>query len=399
MFDSPYHPTNFLREADLPAPSALRKQIKPLIERLISNPDPKQEIRWACFGPDGEEALLTDLLQAIETLLACQRDAQRIPELEQTIARQEQQIGQHEDQLFNERIGREMAEGRKDSLYKSLFEMEERLEKMQAEIAMCRKHPILLQPKFDPTLTSAQTDWMEQWRAAHGFKTQATLLTLLGDTGIGRQPRIRWEMAQLLGYKDPSTSNITKAIKACEKRGLIEIRKATEGLNGRPPHLIYLTDLGQAAYVMLTNKKPRSSELNTLSSHMTDGHMLLNLEVEQFLAQDGYEILAHGHRHYLDGVRQAVPDITARKDDQISYIEVERNGRKSERAEKWINLCELTSGQIYVFCQSWPLAQEITNEAEAILDQHNLKYQLNVTCLEDCRRHNKIIWLPLAESR
>jgi hypothetical protein len=127
--------------------------------------------------------------------------------------------------------------------------------------------------------------------------------------------------------------------------------------------------------------------------------MLLNLEVEQFLTQDGYEILAHGHRHYLDGVRQAVPDITVRKDDQVSYIEVERNGRKSERAEKWINLCELTSGQIYVFCQSWRLAQEITNEAEAILDQHNLKYQLNVTCLEDCRRHNKIIWLPLAESR
>lgn len=399
MFEPPYHPTNFLREADLPAPSALRKQIKPLIERLISNPDPKQEIRWARFGPDGEEALLSDLLQAVETLLACQRDAQRIPELEQTIARQEQQIGQFDEQLFNERMGREMAENIKSNLYNNLFELEERLEKMQAEIAMCRKHPIILQPEFDPSIATSQTDWMEQWRAAHGFKTQATLITLLGDTGIGRQPRIRWEMAQRLGYKDPSTSNITKAIKACEKRGLIEIRKAKEGLNGRPPHLMYLTDLGQAAYVMLTNKKPRSSELNTLASHMTDGHMLLNLEVEQFLTQDGYEILAHGHRHYLDGVRQAVPDITVRKDGQVSYIEVERSGRKSERAEKWINLCELTGGQIYVFCQSWRLAQEITNEAEAILDEHNLKYQLNVTCLEDCRRHNKIIWLPLAESR
>jgi hypothetical protein len=395
--EQPYTPTGILLEACQPARSELRQKLEPLIQRLIPNPSPKQENRWAYYGDSGEQALLDDLAQAADELLARAQDSQRIPELEQTITAQAERIQQLDDQLLKTDVHLKIAEHIKDSLYDENFKMQERLEKMQAEVEMCRRFPIIRQPEFDPTLQTAQTPWMEAWRAAAGFQNQAMLIILLGDTGIGRQPLIREKMADLLNYKNPKAGNITKAITACEKRKLISIRQAKKGLNGRPPMLIELTEKGQAAYVMLTNKKPRMSELETISSHMSDQHMLLNLAVEEFLTQDGHEILSHGHRHYLDGVRQAVPDITTQKGGKTYYIEVECNGYKHDRDAKWVNMRDLSGGNLYVFCQSWNLATQITEEVEKTLDQFPEPYTLHIANLEDCKKHERLIWLALAQ--
>lgn len=395
--EQPYKPTGVLLEACQPARSELRQKLEPLIQRLIPNPSPRQQTCWAYYGANGEQALLADLAQAADELLARAQNSQRILELEQKIATQKEHILQLDAQLFTNGLRLEVTEKIKDDLFKKDFEMQAHLKKMQDEVEMCRRFPIVLQPEFDPTLQTAQTPWMEEWRAAAGFQSQATLIILLGDTGIGRQPLIREEMAHLLNYKNPKVGNITKAINACKKRKLISSRQAKKGLNGRPPMLIELTEKGQAAYVMLTNKKPRVSELETISSHMSDQHMLLNLETEQFLRQDGHEILAHGHRHYLDGVRQAVPDITTQKDGKTYYIEVECNGYKHDRDAKWNNLCDLSGGELYVFCQSWRLATEIADEVEKTLAEYPGPYSLRIANLEDCKTGERLIWLHLAE--
>jgi hypothetical protein len=198
-------------------------------------------------------------------------------------------------------------------------------------------------------------------------------------------PDVRERAAVEFGYDSPNTGSITKAIKALQKRGLLAMRKSEGGMQGRPAMLGWLTNLGQAAYVMLTNKPPVRSELATQSSHVSDAHMLLNLEAVDWLEKDGYEILEHGHRHYLDGKRQAVPDLTTRKDGQIVYIEVERSGRKSDRPEKWINMCELTGGNIYVFCQYPHMQEQIAVEVQKALLENKMTSRLTLTNLSDLR--------------
>jgi hypothetical protein len=113
--------------------------------------------------------------------------------------------------------------------------------------------------------------------------------------------------------------------------------------------------------------------------------MLLNLEAADLLTQAGYEILAHGHRHFLDGVRQAVPDLIARKDGKLIYIEVERSGKKSRRPEKWVNLHELTDGNLYVFCQYEASQEQIAEEVQKTLRERNLASRLTLTNLEALR--------------
>jgi hypothetical protein len=113
---------------------------------------------------------------------------------------------------------------------------------------------------------------------------------------------------------------------------------------------------------------------------------LLNLEAADLLQDAGYEILAHGHRHYLDGVRQAVPDLTVCMDGEINYIEVERSGKKSSRPEKWVNLCELTDGQIYIFCQYPRSQKQIAAEVQKALLERNQTCRLTLTNLADLRK-------------
>jgi hypothetical protein len=264
-------------------------------------------------------------------------------------------------------------------------ELKKRLEQMNTEVQMCRKHPLIVEKTYTGVLELSQTIWMTEWRARPGFDKQAVIVEIIGETGLGRVPVIRERAAALFGYNKSSAGGISKALAALEKRGLIAIRQAEGGMQGRPPRLAWLTDLGQAAYVMLTNQPPLRSELATQTSHVSDAHMLLNLEAADLLTQTGYEILAHGHRHFLDGVRQAVPDLTARKDGKLIYIEVERSGKKSSRPEKWVNLHELTEGNLYVFCQYENSQEQIAEEVQKTLRERNLASRLTLTNLEALR--------------
>jgi hypothetical protein len=226
---------------------------------------------------------------------------------------------------------------------------------------------------------------MLDWRQSPGFEKQAAILRLVGETGLGRVPKIRERVADFFGYQNPHAGAITQAFAALQKRSFLGMRRAEGGMQGRPPQLVWLTDLGQAAFVMLTGASPLASELDSLAAHVSDPHMLLNLEAQDWLQKEGYQVLAHGYRHYLGGVRQAVPDLTVQKEGQVFYIEVERSGKKSERPEKWWNLRELSGGELYIFCQ-YPRSQEqIGEEARQALAQKSLSCRLHLTNLADLR--------------
>jgi hypothetical protein len=352
--------------------------LRPLIERLLTPPEIERQKEWM-QAEDAKAAVVEVLLRRVDGLLAMIDNYKQLLETRDT---QIKQLTQEVD--YWKDFGNDQLQMFCD-VYDESKELETRLEKMEAEVQMCRKHPIVVERKYDESVVLPQTVWMTEWRAKPGFDKQAAILRIIGETGLGRMPEIKDLAAQEFGYDNSSTGSITKAIEALRKRGLLAMRKAEGGMQGRPPMLGWLTDLGQAAYVMLTNQPPVRSELATQSSHVSDAHMLLNLEAVKWLEKDGYEIIEHGHRHYLDGIRQAVPDLTTRKNGQIVYIEVERSGRKSSRPEKWINMCELTGGDLYVFCQ-YPSSQEqIAREVQQALTEHNLSSRLSLTNLSDLR--------------
>jgi DNA-binding PadR family transcriptional regulator len=358
--------------------SAFYKLLLPLTGRLLTSTELEHGQSWMTI--EGGKSMLVDYLldRVNDRFSELESQKQMILEFNQTIAQLKAEIetrrvlGWEQHQEFCDVCDEN------DKLKK-------RIEKMKTEVEMCRKHPVIVEKTYTGTLELSQTIWMTEWRDSPGFDKQAVIVKIIGETGLGRVPVIRERAAALFGYKKPSAGGISKALAALEKRGLISIRQANGGMQGRPPKLTWLTDLGQAAYVMLTNHPPLRSELTTQASHVSDAHMLLNLEAADLLTQAGYEILAHGHRHFLGGVRQAVPDITARKDDTIIYIEVERSGKKSSRPEKWINLQELTDGNLYVFCQYEVSQEQIAEEVQKTLRERNLASRLTLTNLEALR--------------
>lgn len=271
------------------------------------------------------------------------------------------------------------------TLYERYLSLQSQVEAMSMEIEMCRKHPIIVEKDYDQDVIVPQTTWMTEWRARPGFEKQAMFVQVIGESGLGRLPDIKARVAGRLGYSNPKAGSLSGAVDALVERGLLARRTAEAGMQGRPPKLVWLTNLGQAAYVFLTNKPPAHSELDTQASHVSDAHMLLNLVAAELLQANGYEILAHGHRHYLDGKRQAVPDLTARKDGQIVYIEVERSGKKSPRSEKWVNLCQLSCGNLFVFCQYPHSQRQIAREVQKDLLENGLSSRLRLTNLADLR--------------
>ncbi len=353
--------------------------LRPLIECLVPAWEIEMDRDWITTDSD-KPRLVALMLRRANELRA---DLQAFQSANQDFAKREKELKAEivklENTLSDER-DRYYELSRQNSEYLIMYM------RMKAEVEMCRKHPILLERQFDETVILPQTIWMEEWRTKPGFEKQSAILRIIGETGRGRMPDVRELAAAEFGYQQPSAGGITKAIDALQKRRLIAIRTAEKGMQGRPPKLVWLTDLGQAAYVLLTNKPPVKSELDTHSSHVSDAHMLLNLEAEDWLKQDGYEILAHAYRHFLDGVRQAVPDLTVRKDGEIFYIEVERSGKKSSRPEKWVNMRELTGGNIYVFCQYHFSQQRIAYEVAKALVDRGLSSRLTLTNLERLRQ-------------
>jgi hypothetical protein len=255
------------------------------------------------------------------------------------------------------------------------------LEKMRREIAMARKHPLIVEKSSQAAHSVPQTTWMDTWRKSRGFGKQAAVIEIIGSSGAGFMSTVRKKIASRFGYKTDSSGNISTAIQSCIERGLIDQEESTGMGRGRPSTKLWLTELGQSAYIMLTDQSPVPSELLAISGHMSDKHLLLNIRAKQCLEKAGYELLADSYRYYLDGVRQAVPDITARKDDRFYYIEVERGVHKSDRPEKWINLNELSSGTLYVVCETSHMLADIAIEVSDAMSVQMTPCTLYLTTL------------------
>jgi Skp family chaperone for outer membrane proteins len=249
----------------------------------------------------------------------------------------------------------------------------------------------------------AEPPWMAEWRKRTTFDRDAMLLTVIGETGISRRPKIIQLAAVRMAVK-PDNSAIGDAIHRIEKRGLIErldlFEKRGSETGGVLPYLYRLTDQGRQAYWLLSGKNALECEFDMLMKrHKSPEHTLLNMKVREFLEDHQvYQVLLEAAALVLPDGHKFEPDITARDTStgELVYIEVEREANKDTqtRIQKWQNFNIASHGLIRVICDKPGFMRKLASEINfALSGQRFATYISNIEEMEETLASKGHIWV------
>jgi len=249
----------------------------------------------------------------------------------------------------------------------------------------------------------AEPPWMTEWRKRTTFDRDAILLTVIGETGISRRPKIIQLAAIRMSVK-PDNSAIGDAIHRIEKRGLIEqldlFEKRGSETGGVLPYLYRLTDQGRQAYWLLSGKNALECEFDVLMKrHKSPEHTLLNMKVREFLEDHQvYQVLLEAATLVLPDGHKFEPDITARdvSTGELVYIEVEREANKDTqtRIQKWQNFYMASHGNIRVICDKPGFMRKLASEINfALSGQRFATYISNIEEMEETLAAKGHIWV------
>jgi len=249
----------------------------------------------------------------------------------------------------------------------------------------------------------AEPPWMSEWRQRTTFERDAMLLTVIGETGISRRPKIIQLAAVRMGIK-PDNSAIGDAINRIEKRGIIErldlFDKRGSETGGVLPYLYHLTDQGKQAYWLISGKNALECEFDVLMKrHKSPEHTLLNMKVREFLEEHQvYHVLLEAAVLALPDGHKFAPDITAKdvSTGEVIYIEVEREANKDTqtRVQKWQNLYAASHGNIRVVCDKPGFMRKLASEINfALSGQRFATYLSNVEQMEETFAAKGHIWV------
>ena len=249
----------------------------------------------------------------------------------------------------------------------------------------------------------AEPPWMAEWRKRTTFDRDAMLLSVIGETGISRRPKIIQRAAIRMAVK-PDNSAIGDAIHRIEKRGLIEqldlFEKRGSETGGVLPYLYRLTDQGRQAYWLLSGKNALECEFDVLiKRHKSPEHTLLNMKVREFLEDHQvYQVLLEAASLVLPDGHKFEPDITARdvSTGEVIYIEVEREANKDTqtRTQKWQNFNIASHGLIRVICDKPGFMRKLASEINfALSGQRFATYISNIDEMEETLAAKGHIWV------
>lgn len=249
----------------------------------------------------------------------------------------------------------------------------------------------------------AEPPWMAEWRQRTTFERDSTLLTVIGETGVSRRPKVIQLAAVRMGVK-PDNSAIADAIHRIKKRGLIErlelFEKRGSETGGVLPYLYRLTEQGRQAYWLLSGKNALECEFDVLMKrHKSPEHTLLNMKVREFLEDHQvYQILLEAATLVLPDGHKFEPDITARdvSTGKLIYIEVEREANKDTqtRIQKWQNFYTASHGNIRVICDKPGFMRKLASEINfALSGQQFSTYISNIEEMEEVLASKGHIWV------
>lgn len=265
-------------------------------------------------------------------------------------------------------------------------------------------NPTSNEPAGSPVLQGmAEPPWMSEWRQRTTFERDATLLTVIGETGVSRRPKIIQLAAVRMAAK-PDNSAIADAIHRIEKRGLIErldlFEKRGSETGGVLPYLYRLTEQGGQAYWLLSGKNALECEFDVLMKrHKSPEHTLLNMKAREFLEDHQvYQVLLEAAALVLPDGHKFEPDITARdvSTRELFYIEVEREANKDTqtRIQKWQNFHAASHGNIRVICDKPGFMRKLASEINfALSGQRFATYISNIEEMEETLASKGHIWV------
>jgi hypothetical protein len=172
---------------------------------------------------------------------------------------------------------------------------------------------------------------------------------------------------------------------------------------GNNPDVIRLTESGKIAYQLLKGRGAVECEFDRLrKKHSTPEHTILNIQAAEFLTEFGdYQIQDQAPEIQLQDGGIFIPDIIAqdKKTGELVFVEVERDTHKDPgvRKRKWLNLFEVSHGNLYVFCDNIRCERSILNEINRALGQRFYNsFLTNLHSLRNGKRGNDgSIWLAV----
>jgi len=190
-------------------------------------------------------------------------------------------------------------------------------------------------------------EWFELWTKKKGFERDKQIVLLIGQTGYSRLSEIQQSLVQkgILGER-----TAYRGIQACHEEELIE-RRGGVSVQGRPTDLVLLTDKGKWVYTKLSGESPAPGEYEALlKAHKSNRHTTMILKTADYLSALGFEVEREPLQIKLGENRYSQPDLVARKNGEVFYIEVE-SGERPDRASqlhKWENAYLAGAGRICV---------------------------------------------------
>ncbi len=244
-----------------------------------------------------------------------------------------------------------------------------------------------LEPAAEP---ATWPGWFREWVKTAGYKNDAWLVRVLGETGEPRRVRAMELAAAQLGMTS-NAGGLGRGFERLTEQGIILTERAAITTRTDKRRLAFLVGLtpegpginGQDAYRLLTGTDPVPQDLLRLKQRHKVGnltadaaapvkqahegaiaHLYLMLETEEILTAAGYTVTRFPEAIYVPELGTYEPDLTATYGEQTCYIECERGGVKkpAERRNKFARYYAVTGGTFWIVADVAATAAALTSE-------------------------------------
>ena len=259
-------------------------------------------------------------------------------------------------------------------------------------------------------------DWIKTWKSTKVFEKTSTVILVMGEMGVALRPSVIKMVAKRLSLPidNHSLDEAINRLLVEEENVHPRLIEKIEGIaekgsssGGNNPDVLRLTREGNFTYQVFSGQNPKQNDYDRLiKCHSSPEHTILNLQVVEFLAEEGYQIIGQAQEIQLINGGAYIPDISVidPSTGEMIFIEVERDVHKdiTTRKQKWVNLFEASNGNLYVFCDNLSGQRAIQGEINHALG--GLCYNSFLTNLHGLRNGKRSekdggIWLSIKRGK
>ncbi|MCC7358079.1 MAG: hypothetical protein IT317_01280 [Anaerolineales bacterium] len=221
------------------------------------------------------------------------------------------------------------------------------------------------------------TDGAKELEAVSPERIDA-VIKVMAATGLSRSDEVRERLAVEWGARR-SSSRVGLPVRAALHRGLVDTFPCiVEWPGERTRQFLVLTPAGRARAVELGVVPVESEFEGGMKLHKTADHLYLVLKTADILSADGYEAVTYLPECLQVADGEYCPDIAARKDGRIVYVECERSQIKAREA-KWTRAAEANGGTIYLVTPNRKIMDAITSEIKATTGSEHKIWAFNIS--------------------